>query len=150
MAIIAELRRAVNLCRPELVLLEDVYVPASGRLGAGFLGLAFLHGVVRYYLSGVCPWITVNNSYVKMFAVGKGSGVGTDKHNIILSVERRYGNLVTVEDDNQADAFILAAMACHRYGNVLPTSYGKELPQTHLRALDMITEWPDLKGIHRS
>jgi Holliday junction resolvasome RuvABC endonuclease subunit len=148
-AIIAELRRAVTLCRPELVLLEDLYAPRAGKIGVGFFNLAFLHGVVRYYLAGVSFWHTVNNQHIKIYATGKGSGQGSDKHDVMLAVERRYGHLVAIEDDNQADAFALLAMGRHKYGHPFSTMGGGPIPQTHERALTMADGWPDLAGYER-
>lgn len=139
-AIVAEIQRAVTVCRPQVVLIEDLYIPP--RVGAGFLGLAFLHGVVRYYLSTVAPWAAINNSHIKIYAVGKGKG--TDKQSIMLAVERRYNHLVTITDDNQADAFMLLALARHHYGHPLFTNDGKAVPDTHQRALTMIKTWPTL------
>lgn len=143
-AIIMELRRAVDLCGPEVIVLEELYVPPPSQLGDGFKTLAFLHGIVRYYLSGVAPWLAIKTSHLKMYALGKGTGAGTDKHDVMLAVERRYHHLISIEDDNQSDAFILAALARHHYGHPVSTVDGKDLPQTHTRAVGLVNGWPDL------
>jgi Holliday junction resolvasome RuvABC endonuclease subunit len=142
-AIIYEIDTAVRVYRPDVVMLEDIYVPAVGKLGAGYLGLAFLHGVVRFYLRGRAPLLVVHNTHVKIFATGDG---GAGKQDVMLAVERGYGHLVAVSDDNQADAFAMLAMGCYYYGHPLRTMADKKLPETHLRALSKVVGWPSLNG----
>lgn len=141
-AILAELMRAAKEWSPTLILLEDLYAPPAGRIGPGFFSLAFLHGLIRHHLEEHAPLLVINNQHIKIFATGKG--IGIDKGAMILAIERRYRHLVTITDDNQADAFALLALARHRYGYPLSTVDSKELPKTHLRALDLIKTWPVL------
>jgi crossover junction endodeoxyribonuclease RuvC len=142
-AILAELARAVRMVQPEIILLEDLFVPQAGRIGTGFVSLAMLHGVVRYYLATKAPLHLVSNAHIKIYATGDGRA---DKAAVLLAVERRYGHLTTVADDNQADAFTLLALGCHYYGHPLSTVDGKKLPDTHLRTLTMAKNWPVLAG----
>ena len=62
------------------------------------------------------------------YGTGKGNA---GKAAVVSAVSHRYG--VIFGDDNAADAFILRAMGCHRYGQPLAT-----VPQTHATALDEI------------
>jgi Holliday junction resolvasome RuvABC endonuclease subunit len=138
-AILAELDRAVGIVRPEIILLEDLFVPQ--RVSTGWVALAFLHGVVRRHLRRHAPLMIVNNTHIKVYGTGNGNA---DKAAMILCVERRYSGLVSVTDDNQADAFTLMALGCHAYG--YPLVADRKLPDTHLRALTMVTGWPDIAG----
>lgn len=127
--------------QPEIILLEDLYVPV--KVNAGFISLALLHGVIRHHLTPMAPLVIVNNTHIKIFGCGNG---GAEKTAMVLAVERRYGHLVSIADDNQADAFVLLALACAAYGHPVPTADGKKLPDTHLRALTMVTGWPVIAG----
>lgn len=147
-AIKAEMARCIGLYRPHIILLEALYIPQQRHIGDGFLVLAFLHGVIRNFLytEWTAPIVIINTSHLKIFATGKGSGV--QKTDVVLGIERRYGHLVQVQDDNQADAFTMLAMARHEYGHPLSTVDGKDIPKTHLRALGMVAKqpggWPTL------
>lgn len=122
---------------PDVVVMEDL-PPSAGKMGNSLVPLAMLHGVVRYYLAPRVPVAFVHVSHVKMYATGSGSGKGSDKTAVSLAVERRYGRLIAVADDNQADAFVMLAMTLHHYGHPLAS-----VPQTHAQALTRVT-WPDL------
>jgi hypothetical protein len=74
---------------------------------------------------------------VKMMAVGKGNGQGTDKPAIVSAARERLGYRGT--DNNEADALWLAALGYEKLGAPLA-----QLPQTHLRALGGVA-WP--KGL---
>lgn len=126
----------------DLVVLEDLFVAGSGTTT---LRLAELHGLVKHWLwlRGI-PYVLVHNSAVKTYAVGKGGGAGTDKDAVILAVERRYGHLVTVGNNNEADALVLLSLALEHYGTPLAA-----VPETHKRALAKITGWPALEGADR-
>lgn len=123
----------------DLVVVEDGFVANSGTTTRR---LAELHGLVKHWLwlRGI-PYVLVNPTGVKTYALGKGSGSGTDKDAVILAVERRYGHLVTVGDNNQADALVLAAIALEHYGQPLAA-----VPETHKRALAKVVGWPALEA----
>lgn len=142
-AITAELSRCIGLYRPQVICLEDIYVPK--KVTAAFMVLAFLHGVVRNHLltAWTAPLVKISTAHLKIFAIGKGSGTGVTKTSAVLAIERRYRNHVEVTDDDQADAFTLMAMARYHYGHPLSTVDGKDLPQTHLRALAAV-KWPTI------
>jgi len=123
----------------DLVVIEDGFVAGSGDTTKKLSGL---HWLVRHWLwlRGI-PYVLVNVAHVKQYAVGKGSGSGTDKDSVVLAVARRYGHLVTVMNNNEADALVLAAIALDSYGVPLV-----DVPATHRRALAKVTGWPALKG----
>jgi Holliday junction resolvasome RuvABC endonuclease subunit len=144
-AIKTELSRCIGLYRPQVILLEDIYAPKP--VTASFMLLAFLHGVIRNHLFTVwgkeAPRVIISTAHLKIFAIGKGSGLGVTKTAAVLAIERRYRHLVQIADDDQADAFTMMAMARHQYGHPLSTVDGKAVPKTHLRALSMV-KWPTI------
>lgn len=130
---------ALRYCN--VVVIEDVF---RGLKGDASIKLAGLHYLVRHWLwLSRIPYVLVTNAHLKLYAVGKGSGPGTDKDAVLLAVERRYGQLVTIADNNQADAFVLLAMALDHYGHPLAA-----VPATHRAALskvgDYLDGWPVL------
>jgi Holliday junction resolvasome RuvABC endonuclease subunit len=139
--VLAEMTRTVEMLRPEIALIEDLYVPP--RISTGWIALTFMHGLVRHYLRSQAPLVVVHNGHIKIYGTGNG---GADKAGMILGVVRRYGHLVDIEDDNQADAFTLLALGCAAYGHPLPQAGGRKLPDTHLRALTMV-DWPVIAGL---
>jgi crossover junction endodeoxyribonuclease RuvC len=127
----------------DLVLIEDVF---RGVKGDTALRLAELHGLVKHWLwlRGI-PYVLVNNTAIKQYAVGKGSGPDTGKDPVLLAVERRYGHLVAVGDNNQADALLLVAIGLDHYGVPLVG-----VPETYKRALVKVTGWPALEAAEAS
>jgi Holliday junction resolvasome RuvABC endonuclease subunit len=140
-AILAELDRAVAMVRPQVILIEDLFVPQ--RISTGWISLALFHGVARRHLRQYAPLVIVHNTQIKIYGTGNGNA---DKTAMVLCVERRYHGLVSVTDDNQADAFTLLALGSHAYGH--PLTGDRKLPDTHLRALTAVA-WPVIAG-HRS
>ncbi len=69
------------------------------------------------------------------YATGKGQAT---KLAVTLAVERRYGDKITIDDDNEADAFVIACMLARKCGMPIEAS----LPQTHLAAMDKVP-WPN-------
>jgi crossover junction endodeoxyribonuclease RuvC len=69
-----------------------------------------------------------------MYALGKG--VGT-KDAVLAAAIERYRHLVTIDQNDVADATVLLAMGCRQIGRSLETS----LPLTHLRAMAKV-DWP--------
>lgn len=122
----------------ELVVIEDVWL---GLKGTTALRLAELHGLVKHWLWLRCiPYVLVQPAQLKQYALGKGSGPETGKDQVTLAVDRRYGGLAKVADNNQADAMVLLAMALEHYGAPLA-----DVPKTHLAALAKVTGWPTLE-----
>jgi len=134
----ATIAGTVLVVEPQLVVIEDIY---QGLKGATALQLAGLHTLVRHWLwlRGV-PYVLVNNTWLKQYALGKGSGPDTGKDAVLLAVERRYGLLAVVGDNNQADALVLLAMALDHYGHPLAPVAAK-----HRAALAKVRDWPALE-----
>lgn len=76
----------------------------------------------------------VTTGGVKKYATGKGNAT---KDAVLLAVARRYPEH-RITDNNQADALVLRAMGCHRYGSPLA-----DVPKIHAAALDAVA-WPDV------
>jgi crossover junction endodeoxyribonuclease RuvC len=78
----------------------------------------------------------VSPSVRPIYAVGKGSGKGTDKDAVLAAVVKRYPAF-DVTGNDVADALILAMMGSRHLGEPLDDP----MPQTHLRAIDSV-RWP--------
>lgn len=136
---LAEILLAISDLRDcELVVIEDVWLGLKGNTA---LRLAELHGLVKHWLWLRCiPYVLVQPAQLKLYAVGKGGGKDAGKDQVLLAVERRYGGLATVTDNNQADALVLLAMALEHYGAPLA-----EVPVVHTLALAKVDGWPPLE-----
>ncbi|QUE25607.1 RuvC-like resolvase [Microbacterium phage SadLad] len=115
---------------PELVALEDMPYGAQGAGTVARTGLWWLVVERLHYRLGI-PTMLVNVSTVKIYATGKGNKVGKDE--VMLAVARRYPD-APITNNNEADAFTLAAIAARAKGAPIEES----LPQTHLRAMDKV------------
>lgn len=125
---------------PHVVVAEALF---AGKYPQTVIELAKLHGIVEFYLTPRVPLAyPVETQHLKTYAVGKGAGPGTDKDAVLLAVDRRYGHLVQVRNNNESDALVLLAMALHHYGTPLV-----DVPKTHAVALGRV-DWPQLDG-HR-
>lgn len=114
---------------PSLITIEEMPYGASGR---STLDRATLwNDVVRGIIHRGIRFAPVNVSSLKIYATGKGSGI--DKDAVMLAIARRYPE-IEIENNNEADAFGLAAMAARFDGCPIETS----LPQTHLRAMEKV------------
>lgn len=70
---------------------------------------------------------------VKIYATGKGNG---DKDAVLAATVRRYPE-APISNNNEADAFVLAAMAARLIGEPID-----DLPKTHLRAMEgLVRPW---------
>lgn len=74
------------------------------------------------------PVVEVAPTKVKMYATGSGAA---GKDEVITSVVRRYLD-APVTNNNEADAFVLAAIGLRLLGEPIEES----LPKTHLRAME--------------
>lgn len=74
--------------------------------------------------------VEITPSQVKTYATGKGNAGKTE---VMAAVIRRHLD-VPITNDNEADAFVLAAMAARLVGEPIEES----LPQTHLRTMDKV------------
>ncbi|MFJ6748296.1 hypothetical protein ACIQNI_08910 [Streptomyces sp. NPDC091266] len=128
-SLLAEILLATG--RPELVLVEG---PSYGSQGAGTWDRAGLWWLVVDALHARdLPVAIVPPTCRALYATGRGNA---PKEDVIAAVRERYG--AEVADDNQADAYVLAAMGRHRLGAPLAP-----VPDGHARALTGV-QWPDL------
>lgn len=114
---------------PSLVAIEEMPYGAKG--GSAFDRAGLWWAVVRRCRYLGIPVLGVNVAKVKTYALGKGSGKDTDKDQVMAAAIRRYID-VPISNNNESDAFVLAAMGARLLGEPVEES----LPQTHLRALD--------------
>lgn len=122
---------------PALAVIEGLYVGHNNNT----LPLAELHGIVKHYLwAHDVPYLLVPPATLKIYAAGKGNAT---KDDVLLAVERRFGHLAHIADNNSGDALALLALACDAYGQPLAP-----LPQAHRRAVAAIT-WPELRAAAR-
>jgi crossover junction endodeoxyribonuclease RuvC len=135
--VFAAVRNTV-LCKPDLVVIE--WLPQFDGHGDASLRLAELGAVVRHWLWGQgVPYVDVQPVHLQMYATGKG---GSKKETVREAVTARYGQLVHIGTQDEADAMVLLSMALHAYGQPLA-----DVPETHRRALDAYRgQWPTLGG----
>jgi crossover junction endodeoxyribonuclease RuvC len=116
-------------------------------------GPAFAQGSIQHTMGGAW-WIilhvlwldnpdvqvvVVAPTVLKRFATGKGNA---DKDEVLAATINRYHGLVPLTNNNEADAFNLAAMGAHMSGFPLA-----EMPKTHTKALE---GWPYVNSAKRS
>ena len=112
--------------------------PSYGSVGAGTWdrgGLWWL--IVDALLSNDIPLAVAPPSSRSRYATGKGNA---SKDEVLLAVARRYPD-VELDNNNEADALVLAAAGAHRLGHPIV-----DVPKGHAGALDGFT-WPDLEGV---
>lgn len=121
----------------DLVVVEG---PAISRQTGQHLTRAGLwHIVMEAVDAAGIPWAEVGPTTVKKYATGNG---GASKDAVLLAVERRWGKQVRVDNNNEADALVLAAMGAHHLQvSTLPT-----VPKAHAAALAKV-RWPDQIGV---
>lgn len=123
----------------DLVLVEG---PSYGSNTAGTWDRAGLWWLIVGRLTGAgLNVVEVPPSNVKLYAVGKGAGAGTDKDAILAAVIRRYFGVVEVAGNNEADALVLLAMGARFVGR--PIEPGGIIPAANLKALDKVRWTPD-------
>lgn len=118
---------------PDLVAIEELELPRVR--STSVIPLAELHGIVKFWLHPRVPVVLINPTLMKLYATGRGSA---GKEQVVLQVERRFGALVQVADNNQADALVMAAMAADHYGSPLAA-----MPAVNRAALGKVA-WPTL------
>lgn len=92
------IRALVEEHEPTLAVVEDL--PSHAK-AAGITGR--VHGITRVeLLDHEVPYILVTPATLKLYAVGKGGGRGTDKAGMRMALYKRAG--VDNDDDNQVDA----------------------------------------------
>lgn len=121
-------------CRPDLVVIEEPLL-VDGK-GDASIRVAELHGAIKHWLW--CqghPYVDVHPSKLKQYATGNG---GAKKAQVREAVTSRYGRLLHIGTDDEADAVTLLAMAQHQYGEPLVVP-----PNHNIRALAGV-KWPEL------
>ena len=113
---------------PSLAVMEEPPYGASGGSAVDRAGL-WWHVFDMLTMKGV-RILPVNVAKVKKYALGKGSGSGTDKDQVMAAAIRRYPD-VPISNNNESDAWILTCIGKRMLGEPLEAS----LPQTHLDAL---------------
>lgn len=120
----------------DLVVVEGASYASQG---SARWQLAELHGLVKHQLwLQSLPYVLVAPQARAKYATGRGNA---GKDEVLLAVDRRYGHLIRVGDNNSADALVLVAMAADHYGQPLAT-----VPQINREALAKV-EWPDLQEV---
>lgn len=128
--------RNAALCQPDLAVIE--WLPQFEGHGDASLRLAELHGVVRQWLwSRRIPMADVRPTHLQMYATGKGRAT---KQEVREAVTARYGSLLHVGTEDEADATCLLSMALDAYGQPLA-----EVPDANRKALAG-AKWPELMG----
>ena len=118
----------------DLVVVEG---PSYASEGAGTWDRAGLWWLVVGRLTGAgLNVVEVPPSNVKLYAVGKGAGAGTDKDAVLAAVIRRYFGVVEVPGNNEADALVLAAMGARFVGS--PIEPGGIIPAANTNALTKV------------
>jgi len=122
-------------CRPDLVVVE--WLPQFDGKGDTSLRLAELHGAIKHWLwSHDVLYVDVLPPHLKQYATGSGNA---KKRDVREAVTARYGRLLHIGTDDEADAVTLLAMALDAYGQSLVAVNG-----TYGRALAAV-KWPELK-----
>lgn len=118
----------------DLLVIEDLYMGSGTGGQLDRAGLFWL--VVATLTHEGYPVALVTNNHLKMYALGRGAGKGTDKDYVLAAVVRRYPT-VNVQSNNTADALVLAAMGARHLGYPIDP----DLPESHTRAMRAV-HWP--------
>jgi crossover junction endodeoxyribonuclease RuvC len=138
--ILAEVRSAVTSARwgtAQLVVIEG---PSYGNQGTGRQSghheRAGLWWLITHELwqAGI-PYAVVPPASRCRYATGKGNAA---KDQVLAAVLKRFGQLVDIDNNNEADALVLAAMAAEHRGQPLAA-----MPATHSEALAKVV-WPEV------
>jgi Holliday junction resolvasome RuvABC endonuclease subunit len=125
-------------------VIEQPPAQTGGRSGGSPLLTIGLWAVLTFGFARLGrPFLEVQPNTIKKFAIGKGAGAGTSKEDVLLNVERRYGHLVKVRNNNEADAFAALAMGLWHYGNPLV-----DLPAMCTERVNSLP-WPEWDGIDK-
>lgn len=129
-------RQCSEWARPaDLVVMEDFAFAANMAFAREIAGLSYM---VRHLLwKRETPYVLVAPTTVKKFAAGKGNA---DKSLIIKAVFQRWN--VDIDDNNAADAFVLAKIGESLIGKWEPTTD----PQREVVAM-LAKKYPDLAKV---
>ncbi len=110
-------------CGVDLAVIESR--SNGSKNSSSLLDLAGLNEVVRFLLYRLrVPYVDVPPGSLKKWATGNGNA---DKIAMVCAARERFG-LTGTTDDNEADAYLLWALARHAIGDPLksPTKYQEE------------------------
>lgn len=125
---------AAMKCKPDLVVIE--WLPQFTGHGDSTLRLAELHGAIKHWLwSQRLAYVDVLPAHLKIYATGKGN---SNKAEVRVAVTARYGRLLHIGSEDEADATALLAMALDAFGQPLA-----EVPLHHRKGMAN-TDWPQL------
>jgi crossover junction endodeoxyribonuclease RuvC len=120
---------------PDLIVIE--WLPQFSGHGDASLRLAELHGAVKHWLwSRRLAYRDVKPQHLKTYATGYGNAT---KQAVREQVTARYGRLLHIGTEDEADAVTLLAMALDVYGQPLA-----EVPAAHRKAIADVSSWPTL------
>lgn len=125
----------------DLVLIEDLYMGAGTGGQLDRAGLWWI--IVNSLTARSVPVVAVTNNHLKMYALQKGGGKGTDKDHVLAAVIKRYPS-VDITSNNTADALVLAAMGARFLGCPIED----DIPAGSLRAMGAV-KWPDIRRATR-
>lgn len=121
-------------CKPDLVVIE--WLPQFTGHGSATLRLAELHGATKHWLwAQGHTYLDVLPNHLKQYATGRGNA---NKADVRVAVTARYGRLLHIGSEDEADATALLAMTLDAYGQPLA-----EVPAGPRKAI-AATSWPDL------
>lgn len=124
-----------------LVLIEDLYMGSGTGGQLDRAGLWWI--IVNSLTARDIPVVAVTNNHLKMYALQKGGGKGTDKDHVLAAVIKRYPS-VDITSNNTADALVLAAMGARFLGCPIED----DIPAGSLRAMGAV-KWPDMRRATR-
>lgn len=138
LAIVEDVRHIVGIGRgylganlADLAVIEDLPTHAKS---AGITGM--VQGAVRVELMRLgVPYVLITPASLKKWATGKGNA---DKVAMAVAALKRFGR--EFPNDNEADAWLLRAMALDAFGCPLAP-----MPAVNRTALDAVA-WPRLGG----
>lgn len=123
---------AAVACKPDLVVIE--WLPQVTGHGDVALRLAELHGAIKHWLwSRRLRYVDVRPQELKTYATGKGNAT---KRDVREAVTARYGRLLHIGTEDEADAVTLLAMALDAHGQPLA-----EVPAHHRKVVGKVA-WP--------
>lgn len=127
-------------CRPDLVVVE--WLPQVGDHGDAALRLAELHGSIKHWLwSQKLRYVDVRPVHLKIYATGSGAA---KKHEVREQVTARYGSLLHIGTEDEADATALLALGLEAYGQPLQRDgHPITVPAANMRAVSAV-KWPQL------
>lgn len=121
-------------CKPDLVVIE--FLPHVTGTGGAPLRLAELHGALKHWIfSRGLTYVDVAPQHLKTYATGKGNA---KKAEVREAVTARYGRLLHIHSEDEADSVALMALALDAYGQALA-----DVP-AHNRTAVAAVKWPNL------